>query len=85
MIDWNQTFKAEYDYARVWLKSEQHYAEPWRPLIRQLSQLMLDDGFDVGHASCLADLHKKSRQGEKTLLGHNEDGVSSGIRTRARH
>jgi len=79
MVDWNQTFKAEYDFARAWLKSEQHYAEPWRPLIRQLSQLMSDDGFDVGHASCLADLRKKSRQGEKTLLGHKTVTADRGI------
>jgi hypothetical protein len=56
MVDWSKTFKAEYDYARGWLKSEQHYAENWRPLVRELRQLMSDDGFDAGRASALSDL-----------------------------
>lgn len=33
MVDWSQTFKNEYDYARGWLENEQSYAKDWQPLI----------------------------------------------------
>ncbi|RZI79568.1 MAG: hypothetical protein EOP38_25035 [Rubrivivax sp.] len=79
MVDWTKTFKGEYDYARGWLQSEQNFSEDWRPLVRNLYKLMSDQGFDVGRASALSDLRKKSKQGESTLLGHKKVTPDRGI------
>jgi len=79
MVDWTKTFKAEYDYAREWLKSDQNFSEDWRPLVRSLLQLMSDEGFDVGRASALSDLRKQAQQGAGTLLGHKKVTPDRGI------
>ncbi|MCX7514326.1 M35 family metallo-endopeptidase [Frateuria hangzhouensis] len=79
MVDWNKTFKAEYDYARSWLKSDQRFARHWQPLVRDLQRLMSDDGFDAGRASVLSDLRKKSTQGEGSLLGHKKVTPDRGL------
>lgn len=79
MVDWTKTFKAEYDYAREWLKSEQSFSQDWRPLVRNLLALMSDEGFDAGRASALLDLRKKVQQGPGTLLGHRKVTPDRGI------
>jgi hypothetical protein len=79
MVDWSKTFKAEYEYARGWLKSEQPYAENWRPLVRELRELMSDEGFDVGRASALSDLRKKAKQGEGDFAGRKAVTADRGI------
>jgi len=79
MVDWNKTFKSEYDYARRWLKNAQHYDKDWQPLVRELDRLMSDEGFDPGRAGALADLRKKATQGANTLLGHKKVTPDQGI------
>ncbi|HZM97084.1 MAG TPA: M35 family metallo-endopeptidase [Vicinamibacterales bacterium] len=63
MPDWNQKFKAEYDYAREWLAKTDAFAEGWRPLVRQLHSLMAADGFDADNAPSLAELRAKVTKG----------------------
>lgn len=68
MIDWDKKFKAEYDYARGWLASEQNFAERWRPLIKSLYKLMSETGLDAARAEALGDLRKRVTHGEGGLL-----------------
>lgn len=79
MVDWSKTFKAEYDYARSWLKSDQRFATHWQPLVRDLQRLMSGDGFDAGRATALSELRKKSTQGEGRLLGHKKVTPDRGL------
>jgi hypothetical protein len=79
MPNWDQKFKAEYDYAREWLKNDAKFAEEWRPLVRDLHKLMSDTGFDPAREVALGKLRTKVKHGEKTLLGHKSVGEDQGI------
>jgi hypothetical protein len=63
MPNWDQKFKAEYDYARAKLIGDDGFAREWRPLVARLRKLMSDAGFDAGEAAALDELRVKSRQG----------------------
>lgn len=81
MVDWSKTFKAEYDFSRVFLANEQHFAKDWHSLIRDLNKLMGVEGFDAGRGSALNDLRKMVTQGEGDLLGHKKVSEDKGILT----
>lgn len=68
MVDWNKKFAAEYSYARGWLGNPQNFSEDWRPLIKRLHKAMTNSGFDVGEASALSDLRKRSLKASSGLL-----------------
>ncbi len=68
MPDWNLKFKPEYDYARGWLR-ENDFAPAWRPLVRELAQLMTDTGFDTARAESLTRLRTQSRQDPSGKVG----------------
>jgi len=70
MTDWNQKFKAEYDYAKGWLNSLEAYQDEWQPLVKRLRKLMSDEGFDPGYAASLDELRKQARRGKGKLIGH---------------
>lgn len=79
MVDWNKTFKSEYDYARSWLQRDSQFAKDWQPLIRELQRLMSADGFDASRASALSELRKRSVQGKARLLGHEKVSCDRGM------
>ena len=79
MVDWNKTFRAEYDFGRAFLANETNFAKDWQCLVRELHKLMHPEGFDAGRASALTDLRKKVKQGKDTLLGHKKHGEDKGI------
>lgn len=79
MPDWSKKFKAEYDYARGWLRNADNFEEGWRPLVRRLNKLMAADGFDAGQAESLDALRKQVRKGDRKLLGHARVTEDRGI------
>ena len=36
MVDWNKTFKAEYDFARAFLANPGNFAKDWQGLVKDL-------------------------------------------------
>jgi hypothetical protein len=68
MPNWDQKFKAEYDYLRAWLQ-DANFTEGWRPLVRELKQLMSDTGFESARAESLTSLRAKSRQDPAGRVG----------------
>ena len=79
MVDWNKTFKAEYDWARQFLANPSHFSKDWQSLVTDLHKLMDAEGFDAGRASALSQLRKKVLQGEGSLLGHKKVSEDKGI------
>lgn len=79
MPDWSKKFKAEYDWNRVFLQGDGHFAEDWRPLVRKLALLMAPTGFDAGRADALGELRKKVTQGEAALIGHKTVTEDKGL------
>lgn len=79
MPNWNQNFRAEYDYARAKLIGDNGFAREWSPLIARLRKLMSDAGFDAGEAAALDELRLKSKQGASQTRISEDEGLLKAV------
>lgn len=79
MPNWDQKFKAEYDYARAKLAGDDGFAREWRPLVARLRKLMSDTGFDAGEAAALDELRLKSKQGASQTRISEDEGFLKAV------
>ncbi len=78
-VNWDQKFKAEYDYAKSFLGQPESFDAGWQALVRRLHKMMDDGGPSSGEADALTRLRAKVKEGDATLLGHKTIGMDQGI------
>lgn len=78
-VDWDQKYKAEYDYAKAALSHLASFDEDWQKLVKRLQTLMGASGPAASEADALTLLRRKVLEGDKTALGHKSIGMDQGI------
>lgn len=78
-IDWSKTFKTEYDAARTVIAKNGDYEKDWRPLIRELEQLMGAVGFDAGKENALGKLRNKVTEGIRQTKISEDHGILQAV------
>ncbi|WEF34218.1 M35 family metallo-endopeptidase [Pseudoduganella chitinolytica] len=77
-IDWSKKFKPEYDAARAVIAQNGNYAPDWRPLVRELEELMSPTGFDAGKENALGKLRVKVTEGTGKAKVSEDRGILQG-------
>lgn len=79
MIDWDKKFKAEYSYARGWLLKQEAFFKDWQPLVKRLTAVMGETGFNAGNAAALDELRDMATKGKDGTRVSEDRGLLEAV------